>query len=211
MIAFSLAMETRANAISEILSTCKDTSVDVSRQLTPLVYETLRRFAAARLSRLPPGQTLQPTALVHEAYLRVATGAQISQQGRTQFLAAAARSMRDIIVEAARRKGSLKRGGGWRRIALEAVDESRVASDFEVLAVHEALEKLEMSEPELSQFVTLRYFGGLSTEETAEVLGVSLSTAERRWRFARAWLRSYLDDGAAQAMESAKPGDSAQV
>ena len=161
-------------------------------RLLPLVYDELRRLAGSRIAKLPPGQTLQATALVHEAYLRVAKNQDAAWDGRYHFFFAASRAMRDILVEDARRKSSARRGGGRRRIPL---DESGLAIEppkGDILGVNEALEKLEKEDPEKAQIVLLRYFSGLTTEETAEILGVSLSTVERKWRFIRAWLQREL-------------------
>jgi RNA polymerase sigma factor (TIGR02999 family) len=157
-------------------------------ELLPAVYAELRRLAATLAGRLPPGQTLQPTALVHEAYLRLVGQKDPGWQGRRHFFGAAARAMRDILVEQARRKGARKRGGGGRRIELTeglAIIEPPVA---DLLAVDEAIQQLQVAKPHLAEIAMLRYFAGLSVDETATVLGISLSTLAREWRFARAWL-----------------------
>ncbi len=165
-----------------------------TEDLVPLLYEELRRIASARMAKLPPGQTLQTTALVHEAYLRLAGDRDHSWDGRGHFFFAAARAMRDIMVEEARRKGSLKRGGDRKRIALEPAGISILPPTGYILGVNEAVEKLETQDPVKAQIVLLRYFIGLTSEETAGVMGLSISSVERKWRFVRAWLRRELAD-----------------
>ena len=146
-------------------------------ELLPAVYAELRRLAAALAGRLPPGQTLTPTALVHEAYLRLVGTHDPGWEGRRHFFGAAARAMRDILVEQARRKAARKHGGGAQRVELT-----------EGLAVDEAIQQLQQEKPHLAEIAMLRYFAGLSADETAAVLGMSASTLAREWRFARAWL-----------------------
>jgi len=161
---------------------------DAAKDLLPLVYAQLRSLAGARLAELPPGQTLQPTALVHEAYLRVAGKEDPGWDGRRHFFAAAARAMRDILVDEARRKTAIKRGGGRQR---EDLDEAKVSwgpAPEDVLAVHEALERLEAEDPLKGQIVNLRYFAQLSAQETAAALGLSITTLRREWLYVRAWL-----------------------
>ena len=161
-------------------------------QLLPLVYDELRKLAAHRLEREKPGQTLQATALVHEAYLRLVGAAEAQQQwrGRGHFFGAAAEAMRRILVESARRRESLKRGGDRQRLELGAVEPAIAiaAPDEDVLALHQALEKLETQHPRKAQLVKLRFFVGLTNEQAAEVLGVSTSTADNDWIYARSWL-----------------------
>ncbi|HRX84758.1 MAG TPA: ECF-type sigma factor [Phycisphaerae bacterium] len=166
--------------------------------LLPMVYAELRALAEARMRRTPPGQTLQPTALVHEAYLRVVRGADAAWEGRKHFFFAAARAMRDILVEQARRRQSLKRGGDRQREALDMVDVVFEEPQEDVLALNEALTRLEQENPEAAQLVLLRYYAGLTGKETADVLGVSLSMVDRRWRFAQTWLRRALEGDAGQ-------------
>lgn len=156
--------------------------------LLPDVYAELRRLAAALTTRLRPGQTLQPTALVHEAYLRLVGARDPGWEGRRHFFGAAARAMREILIEQARRKGSLKRGGGARRVELsEGLALIEPPAD-DLLALDEAIERLRAERPHLAEVVRLRYYTGLSVEETAAVVGRSVSTITREWRFARAWL-----------------------
>jgi RNA polymerase sigma factor (TIGR02999 family) len=136
----------------------------------------------------PPGHTLQPTALVHEAWMRLATNESARFAGRAHFFAAAAEAMRHILIDAARRKRAVRNGGGQSRVDLEEVEIAAAADDDELLAVHDVLDKLAAEEPQRAQVAKLRYFAGLTFEEVAEVLGVSVATAKRHWAFARAWL-----------------------
>ena len=160
--------------------------------LLPLVYAELRELARSRLARQPPGQTLTPTALVHEAYLRVAGDSHVTWEGRQHFFFAAARAMRDILVDQARRKARPKRGGGQRRHELDEACAVLGPPSDDVLAVHEALEELEGRDPLEAQIVLLRYFAGLTMDETAAVLGLAERTLDRHWRFIRAWLMKRL-------------------
>jgi RNA polymerase sigma factor (TIGR02999 family) len=163
-------------------------------QLLPLVYDELRRLAAHRLSHETPGQTLQPTALVHEAYLRL-LGAEAEKHwdSRGHFFAAAAEAMRRILVESARRKRRLKRGGGLARLPLEEAELLAPEPSEDVLALDEALTELAATDRAAAALVQLRYFGGLSIPDAAQALGVSPRTAERLWAFARAWLRERVE------------------
>ncbi len=163
-------------------------------ELLPAIYSELRQLADAMVGRLPPGQTLQPTALVHEAYLRLVGDRDPGWEGRRHFFGAAARAMRDILVDQARRKGSRKHGGGNHRVELSDGLALIVPPANDLLAVDEAIQALQLERPDLAEIVLLRYFAGLSIEETAAVLNVSVSTLVREWRFARAWLASRLDD-----------------
>jgi RNA polymerase sigma factor (TIGR02999 family) len=161
-----------------------------AREILPLVYDELRRLAAQRMARESPGQTLQATALVHEAYLRlVGTDPEKPWDGRGHFFAAAAEAMRRILVEAARRRHRLKRGGRRARVDLDAAQPAAPETDDDLLALDEALEKLAAKDPAKAQLVQLRVFAGLTLAEAAEVLGLSGSTADRYWAYARAWLR----------------------
>jgi RNA polymerase sigma factor (TIGR02999 family) len=160
--------------------------------LLPKVYAELRALAAALTSQLRAGQTLQPTALVHEAYLRLVRGQDPGWEGRRHFFGAAARAMREILIEQARRKAAAKHGGAGRRVELAeglAVIEPPAE---DMLALDEAVRQLQEQDPRLGEIVVLRYYTGLSLEETAEVIGASLSTVKRDWRFARAWLAERL-------------------
>ena len=179
--------------LTRVLSAVASGDEGAAARLLPLVYAELRKLAVARMSKTPPGQTLQATALVHEAYLRVAGEQDARWAGRKHFFFAAARAMRDILVEQARRKSSLKRGGGRSRVELSEADIVIEPPAEDVVALHEALQRLERDHPERAQLVMLRYFAGLTAKETAEVLETSLSTVERDWRFVRAWLRRELE------------------
>ncbi|MHC5026588.1 MAG: ECF-type sigma factor [Planctomycetota bacterium] len=164
-----------------------------AQRLLPLVYDELRKLAASMMARTPPGNTLQPTALVHEAYLRIGGDLDPDWDGRRHFFFAASRAMRDIIVEQARRKSRKKHGGGRKREAdpaLLAIEIDAPVDD--VLQLDAALRELEQTEPAPAEVVMLRYFSGLTIEETAEVLSVSVPTVTRRWRFARAWLHKRM-------------------
>jgi RNA polymerase sigma factor (TIGR02999 family) len=162
-------------------------------ELLPLVYEDLRRLAARKLAHETPGQTLQPTALVHEAYLRLTGGqTKVPWDGRGHFFAAAAEAMRRILVENARRKRSLKRGGGLVRRDLDEAELLAPEPREDLLALDEALTQLGATDRVAADLVQLRYFGGLSMPESAQVLGMSLRTAERLWTYARAWLHQQI-------------------
>ncbi len=163
-------------------------------ELLPVVYADLRRLAAAHLSGQRPWHTLQPTALVHEVYLKIAAASDPGWEGRGHFFGAAAMAMREILVDHARRKNAGKRGGGRPALPLEDAHELSAAgaSLDEVLAVDEALKRLEVGHPRPAQIVLMRYFAGLSGEEISEALGVTTRTVERDWRFARAWLHAAL-------------------
>jgi RNA polymerase sigma factor (TIGR02999 family) len=174
--------------------------------LLPALYAELRRLAAALTAQRGPGQTLTPTALVHEAYLRLVKGGQDpGWQGPRHFFGAAARAMREILIEQARRKSRLKRGGGGHRIELaEGLAWIEPPAD-DVLALYEAITQLQAEDPHLAEIVMLRYYSGLTVEETARVVGVSVSTLTRDWRYARAWLAAHL--GQAEAPGAPEVGD----
>jgi RNA polymerase sigma factor (TIGR02999 family) len=175
--------------VTHILSAIDQGDPSAAGQLLPLVYDELRRLAAAKLAQENAGQTLQPTALVHEAYLRlVDTDQEQHWNGRGHFFAAAAEAMRRILVESARRKRSLKRGGRLHRGAADLEQIVQRGSEDDVLAVDEALVKLARENGPVARLVELRYFGGLSMEECAAALGVTARTAQRYWAYARAWL-----------------------
>ena len=181
--------------VTRILSAIEQGDPRAADQLLPLVYEELRRLAAAKLAQEKPGQTLQATALVHEAYLRLVGGGGVrSWKGRGHFLAAAAEAMRRILVESARRKQSLKRGGGRARAAFEGADGAAAEAPDEVLAVDEALAGLAAADAQAAELVKLRYFAGLSIPEVAEVLNLSPRSADRLWAYARAWLRRAIGE-----------------
>lgn len=169
-------------------------SIQPADELLPKVYMELRNLAAALTRKLQPGQTLQPTALVHEAYLRLVKNQDPGWEGRRHFFGAAAQAMREILIEQARRKDSLKRGGGVRRVELsEGLALIEPPAD-DLLALDEAIGQLRAEKPHLAEVVQLRYYTGLSVEETADVIGRSVSSVTRDWRFARAWLAGRLGD-----------------
>lgn len=163
-----------------------------AKELLPLVYEELRQLASAKLARERPGQTLQPTALVHEAWLRLAGSSGQRWEGRTHFFGAAAQAMRRILVENARRKQRLKHGGGCERIDLDAAELAVSMSDEDLLALDEALSQLAELDAEAAELVNLRFFTGLTQAQAAEQMGISRSSADRTWVFARAWLYQRL-------------------
>lgn len=175
--------------VTQILSQIEGGDPKAAEQLLPLVYEELRKLAAARLAEEQPGQTLQATALVHEAYLRLVDPDQApTWHSRGHFFAAAAEAMRRILIDNARRKGALKRGGN---LAQAELDESRIAApcpDDELLAVHEALDRLAAIDPAAAELVKLRFFSGLTLAEASAAGDMSLRTANRLWAFAKAWL-----------------------
>jgi RNA polymerase sigma factor (TIGR02999 family) len=178
-------------------------------ELLPLVYDELRRLAAQRLAREAPGQTLQATALVHEAYLRlVGESPDRPWDSRGHFFAAAAEAMRRILVENARRRHRLKRGGDRARVDVDQVELAAPGIDADVLALDEALERLAQTEPLKAQVVQLRVFAGLTIGQVAEVLGLSISTTDRYWAYARAWLRVEMADRESTLHADENLGDS---
>lgn len=185
-------MSSEGTEISRILNAVARGETDSAARLLPLVYDELRRLARARMARLGPGQTLTPTELVHEAYLRVVDGKRDSFEGRRHFFFAVSRAMRDLLVEGARRRGSLKRGGNYMRLPVEVAELTTVDPQESILDLDFALRKLERESPERAQVVVLSYFGGLTHPEIAEILGLSRATIERRWSYARIWLRREL-------------------
>jgi RNA polymerase sigma factor (TIGR02999 family) len=178
--------------VTALLRAAQAGDAGAAERLLAVVYEQLHQLARARMACLPPGQTLQPTALVHEAYLRLTDKSDATWESRRHFFFAAARAMRDILVEQARRKAGPTRGGARRRQELDEACAVIEPPAENVLAVHEALEELEKQDPVKAQIVLLRYFSGLTTAETAEVLGLAERTLDRQWRYARAWLLKRL-------------------
>jgi RNA polymerase sigma factor (TIGR02999 family) len=173
--------------LTQILAAVQQGSAQ-AEDLLSIVYDDLRRLAAARLARERPGQTLQPTALVHEAWLRLVQNHDAQWNGRNHFFAAAAQAMRRILVENARRKARLKHGGEFQRVDLTDLDIASPMPDDELLALDDALELLSRNDPEAADLVQLCFFAGLTQAEAAEQLGISRATAERTWTYARAWL-----------------------
>jgi RNA polymerase sigma factor (TIGR02999 family) len=185
--------------VTQILSQIDAGDARAAEQLLPLVYEELRKLAAAKLLNEKPGQTLQATALVHEAYLRLVNVDQARHwNSRAHFFRAAAEAMRRILVEAARRKRSLKRGGNFTRVEVDAIESADALPAEDVLAVSEALEKLAAHDADKAELVKLRYFGGFSLQEAADALGISRATADRHWQYAKTWLYCELARAAGQ-------------
>ena len=166
---------------------------EAAAKLLNLVYEELRRLAASKMARETPGQTLQPTALVHEAWLRLVGTKNPSFENRVHFFSAAAEAMRRILIDRARRKLAVRHGGNFQRTDLDGKDVAAPEADEQLLAVSEVLDKLVGEHPAQAEVVKLRYFAGMTNEETAEVLGISVSTAKRHWLFARAWILQEIE------------------
>jgi RNA polymerase sigma factor (TIGR02999 family) len=181
--------------VTQLLDAAAAGDPKAAAELLPLVYDELRKLAAARLGDEKPGQTLQPTALVHEAYLRLVGGGERAWDSRGHFFAAAAEAMRRIVVESARRKNRLKHGGGHERVEVELADLPTRLPPDDLIALDEALARLEQLDPVKARLVTLRYFAGLTIEQAAEALGISRVTAHRYWTFARAWLHQQMGGG----------------
>jgi RNA polymerase sigma factor (TIGR02999 family) len=181
------------NEVTRILTAVEQGEARAAEQLLPLVYDELRRLAAHKLAQEAPGQTLQATALVHEAYLRLVDTEQVRRwDSRGHFFAAAAEAMRRILVNRARDKGRLKRGGGWNRLDLGRLTAVEDATPDELLALDEALDQLARENPPCAELVKLRFFAGCTLEEAAACLGLARRTADRYWAFARAWLYQIL-------------------
>ncbi len=178
--------------VTQILNSVEDNDSPAAEELLPLVYDELRQLAAYRMAQESPGNTLQATALVHEAYVKLVQGNQ-AWQNRKHFFAAAAEAMRRLLVERARRKKRLKHGGELEKIPLDDIEIRCSLPSEKVLALHEALEKLEVEDPRGAQLVKLRFFAGLSQKEVAESLNISTRTADNIWAFARAWLYSEIN------------------
>jgi RNA polymerase sigma factor (TIGR02999 family) len=176
------------NPLTKTLRAVGDGNPEAAQKLLPLVYDELRSLARARLRFEQPGQTLQPTALVHEAYLRLVGDGDPGWDGRNHFFAAAALAMRRILVERARGKMAKRHGGGLARVPMDEAEPIVEPPPEDVLAVDEAVKRLESQDPRKGQIVNLRFFARMTTAETAEVLGVSVGTIGREWRFIRAWL-----------------------
>jgi RNA polymerase sigma factor (TIGR02999 family) len=183
--------------VSQLVEEASHGKAEAMAELLPVVYQELRRVAAGYLRRERPGQTLQATALVHEAYLRLLREQHVSWQNRAHFCAIAANSMRQILVERARARNAAKRGGGFQRITLDDALAPADAAGIDVEALDQALARLAQLDVDQARLVELRYFGGLTIEETAEVLGVSPATVKRSWTVAKAWLKKELDSSIA--------------
>jgi len=178
----------RVSELTLILQQMEHGDPEAADRLLPLVYDELRQMAAAKMAREPAGQTLQPTALVHEAWLRLGGDQQPTWKNRAHFFGAAAEAMRRILIDRARHRRALRHGGGQEPVDLGDVELVAAADDDQLLAVHEALDKLAAQDPPKAELVKLRYFAGLTIDEAALTLGISVATAKRWWTFARAWL-----------------------
>jgi RNA polymerase sigma factor (TIGR02999 family) len=165
-----------------------------TEELLGLVYDQLRQLAAARMAREAPGQTLQATALVHEAWLRLARGEHQTWDNRAHFFGAASEAMRRIVIENARRKSSLKRGGALHRVDISELTLAETTPDDKVLMINEAVEALQSEYPDVARLVVMKFFGGLTNEEAAETLGVGERTVGRQWAFAKAWLLDWIQE-----------------
>ena len=182
--------------VTRILSAIEQGDPSAAEQLLPLVYDELRRLAAQKMAQEKPGQTLQATALVHEAYIRLVDAQRVDRwSSRGHFFAAAAEAMRRILVDKARQKRAQKRGGDRRRLKLEEVDLATRGTPEEIVALDDALERLGAEDPQAEKTAKLRLFAGLSIDQAAEATGVSRATAYRQWTYARAWLRSQIRGG----------------
>ena len=174
--------------LTVILNAIQKGDPKAAEELLPLVYEELRKLAASKLASQPPDQTLQPTALVHEVYLRLLGDGSHSWQDRRHFFAAAAEAMRHLLVNRARRKAAVRHGGGLRRVDLDNVVVATKTTDDNILLISEALEMLAAHDADAAELVKLRFFAGMTFRQAAEVLGLSERTAKRSWAYARAWL-----------------------
>jgi RNA polymerase sigma factor (TIGR02999 family) len=182
--------------VTRILTAIEQGDVRAADELLPIVYEELRRLAAQKMSKEQPGQTLQATALVHEAYIRLIGSDDRDWSGKTHFFAAAAEAMRRILIDSARRKQRLKRGGARQRINLENADIVTEGTSDDIVALDEALAKLAQEDPVKADLVKLRYFAGLTIEQSARILNISRATADRYWSYSRAWLFEEINKGA---------------
>ena len=181
--------------VTQVLQAAGRGDKSAMSDLFPLVYEELRKIAAARMARESPGHTLQPTALVHEAWLRLIKAEDQTWQNRAHFFGAAAEAMRRILVDHARRKAGLKRGGGQQRLNIEDLDLAEATPDEKILLINDALEELERVNPERARVVVLKFFAGMTNVEVAETLQVSKSTVDRHWECARTWLVQKIQRG----------------
>jgi RNA polymerase sigma factor (TIGR02999 family) len=190
---FEVIMIADMSDVTRVLSAAEQGDPHAPEQLLPLVYEELRKLAAAKMAQEKPGQTFQATALVHEAYLRLVGKDQSKKfTGRRHFFAAAAEAMRRILVENARRKKAQRRGGGRRREDLDVAELPAQEVSDDLLALDEALEKLAAKDPKKAELVKLRHFAGLTVDQAAEVLGISAVSAHRSWAYSRAWLHNQI-------------------
>ena len=181
-----------ADQITQVLHAIGRTEAGASEKLLPLVYNDLRRLAMARMANEKSGQTLQPTALVHEAWLRLVADGERTWQNRAHFFGAAAEAMRRILIEKARGKSRLKHGGGLARFNIEDLELADATPDDKILLINEALESLAAQDPESARVVMLKFFGGLNRQELAESLNISERMADRQWAYAKAWLLRHM-------------------
>jgi len=189
--------------VTRILQSMESGDAKAAEELLPLVYEELRKLAASKMANESPNQTLQPTALVHEAWLRLAGNENVKWDGRAHFFGAAAEAMRRILIDKARRKQARRHGGGQQRLDIDEVEIAAPAKEQELLDMDEALEKFAALDKQKAELVKLRYFVGLTLEESARILGVSTPTAKRWWAYSRAWLYRQIqgNSGAANGDE----------
>lgn len=183
-----------AGEVTMMLHAAAQGDHDSAARLLPMVYEELRKLAAARLARVGSGNTLQPTALVHEVYLKLVGKGDPGWEGRRHFFGAAAQAMRDVLVDQARRKGRIKHGGDRDRVDLSQAEAKLSVRVGDMVELDAALKRLEADDPRKGQIVNLRFFAGLTAEQTAQALGVSLGTVERDWRYIKAWLYAELSE-----------------
>jgi len=183
------------NEVTRIINAIEQGDPEATEKLLPLVYEELRVLAAQKMAQEKPGQTLQATALVHEAYIRLVGAEAGNWKGRTHFFAAAAEAMRRILIENARRKKRLRHGGDKQRVEMQDADLAVEGPPDDLIALDEALTKLAEENPAKADLVKLRYFAGLTLEQAAEMLGISRATADRYWSYARAWLFDQINKG----------------
>jgi RNA polymerase sigma factor (TIGR02999 family) len=181
--------------ITRILDRAQQGDLKAAEDLLPLVYDQLRRLAAHKMALQPPGQTLQPTALVHEAWLKLAGGGKQQWKSRKHFFSIAAEAMRHILIDRARRKQRLRHGGGWERVDVDDIAIAAPTDEDTLLALNEALGEFETLDPAKAEVVKLRFFIGLSERETAQVLGLSERTVQRHWAYAQAWLFERMSQG----------------
>ena len=184
----SSSLPAAAGDVTRILEAAQRGDPKAAEELLPLVYDELRKLAAAKMAQERPNQTLQPTALVHEVWLRLVGNENQKWNGHAHFFGAAAEAMRRILIENARRKRAARHGGGQAKLDIQEIEIASPTKDDELLAVSDALEKFAARDKQKAELVKLRYFVGLTTEEAAEVLGISIPTADRWWNFSRAWL-----------------------
>jgi RNA polymerase sigma factor (TIGR02999 family) len=181
--------------VTRILQSMESGDAQAADELLPLVYGELRKLAASKMANESPNQTLQPTALVHEAWLRLTGNENVKWNGRAHFFGAAAEAMRRILIDNARRKQALRHGGDQQRLDVDDIEIAAPGKEEELLAINDALEEFAKIDPQKAELVKLRYFVGLKVEETAEVLGISVPTAIRWWNYSRAWLYQKIQGG----------------